>query len=80
MVNSSDKQQKGKKGSSVMQTKYLPIAHRIALLDDNGLRIVDNNLVDKQEIAIKNKKEKVICFCLNAAVYHRDGGKVLQTD
>lgn len=61
---------RGKANSEIYVVKYLPRAHMLAILDDTNFRILTRELELSQEIPPpKNKKEKVLTFCLNMAVY-----------
>ena len=69
-----EKLKRGKNESSIHIVKYLPRAHLLALLDDNGFQILSRELNPVQEIQLKNKKDRVTSFCLNMAVYRASVG------
>ena len=68
----------GKMESSIYVVKYLPRAHMIAILDESNFRILSRELEFVQEITLKNKKEKIIMFCLNMGVYRTQSGASMQ--
>lgn len=70
---------RGKAGSDIYMVKYLPRAHMLALLDDSNFRVLDRELQHIQDIQLRQKKEKILTFCLNMAVYRASSGGALQS-
>ena len=68
MITRPEKMKRGKSGSKVSVVKYLPRAHQLALLDDQGLAIYTKELDKIQDVVLKDK-QKILVFCLNMGVY-----------
>lgn len=59
---------------------YLPTAHQIAVLDENIFNIYSKDMELLQQLSIKNRKEKILAFALNMAVYRPGSGMQSHTD
>lgn len=53
---------------------YLPTAHQIAVLDESQFNIYSKEMELMQQLSIKGRKEKILAFALNMAVYRPGSG------
>lgn len=65
----AERLKRGKSNSKIAEVKYLPRAHQLAILDDQSFSIYSKELEKIQDLQVKDKKEKIIVFCLNMGVY-----------